>query len=158
VSPLWPAYGEAQARRDLPWIRRTLRRSLLLAAAVSVPAALLLALVHRPVIRLWVGPQIQPTFWLIIGIAAWTVMGSIGNALAMFLNGLHVFRFQVIIGLSMAIANLALSIWLARTIGLPGVIWGTVISYGLLTIIPCWFYIPRMLDRLAKDPAQWKVL
>ena len=158
LSPLWPAYGEAQARRDLPWIRRTLRRSILLAAAVSVPAALLLALAHRPLIRLWVGPQIQPTFWLIFGIAAWTVIGSIGNALAMFLNGLHVFRFQVIIGFAMAIANLALSIALARTIGLPGVIWGTVISYGLLSIVPCWIYIPRMLARLAKDPAQWKVL
>ena len=35
LSPLWPAYGEAVARDDLPWVHRTLRRSVVIGFAIK---------------------------------------------------------------------------------------------------------------------------
>jgi hypothetical protein len=48
----------------------------------------------------------------------------------------------------MAISNLALSIWLTATFGVSGAIWGTVITYGLIVLIPMTIYVPRVTRRL----------
>src|SRR5581483_2320011 len=51
LLPLWPAYREALARGDFPWIRRTLVRSLVGATAVSAALVLLLAWGGKALIR-----------------------------------------------------------------------------------------------------------
>jgi O-antigen/teichoic acid export membrane protein len=147
-SSLWPAYGEALARGDVSWIKRTLVRSLWMTLLATAPASLILALLHRPLLHLWVGDVVQPTWLLISGLAIWTVMGALGNTLSMLLNGLRIVGFQVVVSLTMASANLALSISLARRIGVPGVIWGTVISYSVFVVVPYAVYIPILIRRL----------
>jgi O-antigen/teichoic acid export membrane protein len=130
LTPLWPAYGEAIARGDVAWVRRTLLRSLWISLLATAPAALLLVALGSRIIELWAGSEIVPSFGLLLGFGVWMVMGTAGNAVAMFLNGANIVRFQVLTAISMAVTNLALSIVLARSIGVAGVIWGTVLAYG----------------------------
>jgi O-antigen/teichoic acid export membrane protein len=154
LAPLWPAYGEAIARSDIPWVRRTLARSLRAALYVSVPAAVGLVIFGQPIIALWVGGTVTPPMLLLLGLGIWVIQSSVGNAIAMLLNGAHEIRFQAGAAVVMAIVNLALSIWLTYRIGVAGVIWGTVISYGAFVLAPMALYVPGVLRRIEARSTQ----
>jgi O-antigen/teichoic acid export membrane protein len=151
LSALWPAYGEAINRGDVVWIKQTLLRSLIITALFTGLLSLPMIGFGSQIIRLWVGPTIRPPFLLLLGFGVWMIVGSLGNAVAMFFNGLHIVRFQVYTALSMAVSNLLLSVYLAQRIGLPGIIWGTVVTYTVFSVIPTIIYLPRFLRDMCKD-------
>ena len=150
LIPLWPAYAEAIARGDAAWVRRTLVRSLRLSVLATAPAALVLVALGSRIVDLWVGSAVTPSFALILGFGVWMVLGTVGNAIAMFLNAANIVRFQVVAALCMATSNLALSIVLARTMGVAGVIWGTVLAYSVCSVVPIAVYVPTLLQRLGR--------
>lgn len=149
LNPLWPAYGESIARGDIVWVRNTLVKSIKLSLLTTIPGGLLLIVFGLPIIHLWAGPQINPPISLLIGLGVWTVIGTCGNALAMFLNGANVIKFQVITGLLMSCSALALKILLTKSIGVSGIIFGTVIAYTIFSIIPCILVVPRIIMKLS---------
>jgi O-antigen/teichoic acid export membrane protein len=151
AGPLWPAYGEAMARGDIPWVKRTLIRSLVITFFVAGIPSLFFVIWGPWIIRLWVGSGITVPFLLLLGLGTWTTISAVGNALAMFFNGANILRLQVICGLIMALCALAAKIWLAQTIGLPGIIWGTVIAYLFCCALPFAIYTPRLLYNLSKS-------
>jgi O-antigen/teichoic acid export membrane protein len=153
LSPLWPAYGEAIARGDIRWVKRTLLWSTAGVFAITSSASLALIIVGNPLIHLITGKHIVASQWLLIGLGLWTTISATSNAIAMFLNGANVILFQVVFSLIMSVAALGLKIVLAREVGLPGVIWGTLIAYVLFTLIPVVIYLPRLLARLEKRAA-----
>jgi O-antigen/teichoic acid export membrane protein len=147
LNPLWPAYGEAAARGDFPWVRSTVLRSIALAGGLTALASAILVLFGTPLVHFWVGSDVSPSFWLLLGMGTWAVLSATGNALAMFLNGVNVIGLQAIAGSVMAGAALAAKIFLGNAVGLPGVIWGTVIAYTLFTVIPFAVVTPHLLRR-----------
>jgi O-antigen/teichoic acid export membrane protein len=157
VAPLWPAYGEAISRGDIQWVRHTLRRSLLTVLGATSAAAFALLLLSRSLIHLWVGSRIHPPLFLLIGLAIWTVIGCCGDALAMFLNGGEVIRFQVIVASIFGIGCLATKVSFVHFFGIVGVPWATIAAYVLLNALPCWLYVPAIVRRLEHkdtgDPA-----
>lgn len=151
LSPLWPAYGEAIARHDMSWIRETFLASLKLSVSLSIAAATFLLLLGVSVIHVWVGPDVNPSFGLMLGLALWVVLNGLAGPIAMLLNGTNTIGIQVLCASSMAIANIALSIFLVQRIGVAGPIYGTVISWTLLNLVPLLLYIPRMFASWEKD-------
>ena len=145
VTPLWPAYGEALARRDIPWVRATLRRSLGAALGITVLPSLLLIVIAPPLLHLWVGDDVDPPLSMLVAMALWAVVSSISNALAMFFNGASAIRFQVIIATGMAALNLVLSIVLVQSIGIAGPMWGSVVAQSLIVLLPELIVIRRVL-------------
>jgi O-antigen/teichoic acid export membrane protein len=152
VTPLWPAYGEAIARGDVTWVRRTLVRSLTLVTLLTLGCGAVLVALGRPILHLWAGPLVTPPLSLLTGFAVWTVLASAGSAVAAFLNGAGRLRFQVVTAVAMGVAALTLKIVLARSVGLSGIIWGTVAAYTACTVIPMARYIPRLMGRLGHTP------
>lgn len=151
VSPLWPAYGEAIARGDIAWVRVTLERSIKAALVIAVPAAILFVVFGGWIIRVWVAGTVDPPFFLLLGLGVWTIQTSIGQSVAMLLNGANELRIQAIAAAGMAVANLLLSIWLTSRIGVAGVVWGTVITYGALVLVPMALYVPGVLRRIETE-------
>lgn len=149
LMPLWPAYGEAVARRDVAWIKQTVLRSVKWAVLITAPPCLLLVVFGKQIILWWVGTAVQPSYTLLIGFGICTILMTAGNALAMFLNGAGFIRIQLFTALMMAIGNLAISITLTYRIGIPGPIWGSIIAYSLCTLLPLSLYMPKMLNRLS---------
>lgn len=150
LGPLWPAYGEALARGDHEWVRRTLVRSLLWAIGLAAVAAALLVVLGPFLLRLWVGHAVDPPFLLLLGLGLWKVVEAGGNALAMFLNGAHVVRTQVVIGLVMAVVAIVLKIVLAGVLGVPGVVWGTLIAYSACSTVPSLLVARHVIRRQHK--------
>ena len=136
LAPLWPAYSEAFARGDKDWIRKTLKRSLLFSVSIAAISTTVLVLFGPVIISLWLGHEIYPPFLLLLGLAVWKILEAAGNALAVFLNGARIIRFQVIAGIITAIASVLLKLFLIRQIGISGVVWATTTSYVICIIIP----------------------
>jgi len=149
-APLWPAYTEALARGEAGWARTTLRRSLALALGVSVPSSILLALLAPWLLRVWVGGTIVAAPSLLIAGCLWAVLASVSGALAAFMNGAHLIKFQAAMAVLMMLANVAVSIVLTARIGVSGAIWGSVIAQSLF-MIPFAFYVPRALRRICVE-------
>ncbi len=150
LTPLWPAYGEAVARGDVTWVRKALLRSLV---ATSLGAAVLSALgvvFGSNLLRLWVGPVVHPSFTLLLGLGASTVLMAAGSATATFLNGVQAFRFQVLMGTALAVVKVVLAVALARRMGVAGLAWSTVLAYGTVVAIPMAIFVPRLLARLGR--------
>ncbi len=70
TQPLWPAFGEAIARQEWPWVYRALRRGVLLNAVIAVLPALLLSFFSRPIIAHWTHGSIIAPRSLVIGFSA----------------------------------------------------------------------------------------
>jgi O-antigen/teichoic acid export membrane protein len=153
VTPLWPAYGEAITRGDVPWVRRTLVRSTAGVALFAFGCGVVLVTFGRPILHLWAGPLVTPPLSLLAGFGVFTVLASAGSAVAAFLNGIGRLRFQVVVAIVMGVAALTLKIALARSVGLSGIIWGTVVAYTVCAAIPIARYIPRLMAGLGHTHA-----
>jgi O-antigen/teichoic acid export membrane protein len=145
LAPLWPAYGEAIARGDAAWVRRTLKRSVLMAVAMASVMGLILVWLGPDLLRLWVRDAVVPTLALLLAFAVWKVLEAGGGALAMFLNGARVIRFQVWCAIPTALVAIALKIALVPGLGVQGAIWGSVVAYLICTALPAAFQLPSLL-------------
>jgi O-antigen/teichoic acid export membrane protein len=158
AMPLWPAYGEAISRGDMPWVRQTLVRSLIGVFAFATIASAILISFSNKLILWWVGPDIRPPFLLMLGLAVWTVLGNCGSVLAMFLNGAGIIKFQVIVAAIFGVGCLVTKVFLTQLYGITGVPWATIITYGLLSALPCALYVPSVLKRMEAGVLQPSVL
>jgi O-antigen/teichoic acid export membrane protein len=129
LSPLWPAYGEAYARQDIHWIRRTLRLSVVGSLIVTISLCGVLILLVRDITRLWVGAAFIPPMRLVLGVALLQVIRAWTEPFVIFLNGISRLRAQMIYGLGTAVLSLVLRVLLVNRLGLEGVIFGTVLAY-----------------------------
>lgn len=148
LTPLWPAYREALQNQDFDWVGATLRRSLRWSLFATVPLSTTRVVDGPYLIRLWVGDRISVTASTLLGLAAWTVIGTAGNCFAMFLNAVGAVRVLTISASLMAISNIALSIILTQRWGVAGAIWGTVISFSTVTGGALLIVMPGLLERL----------
>ena len=149
VWSLWPAYGEAMTRGDILWVRRTVVRTVVLTLVFTTGPALILVVVGRALIQLWVGDTVDPSVWLLAGLAAWAVVGAVGGAVSIFLNGASILRFQVVCGTAMFILALPLKIVFARAWGVAGLPWAAVLAYSVCVGIPMIIYVPGLFRRLS---------
>lgn len=141
LSPLWPAYAEANSRGDICWIHETFLKSLKYSSAIVIPASLLMLFFGNLVIEKWVGQTIQVPFNLMLSLFFWTILTIIGGNFSSLLNGLNIIKFQVLTSVAMAIANVVLSVILVQRIGVSGVVWGSVISLFLFVYVPTSVFI-----------------
>jgi O-antigen/teichoic acid export membrane protein len=151
ITPLWPAYGESISRGDMTWVRRTLRTSLLTVLTISSVVSATLLLLSSRLIHWWVGPRIHPPFFLLLGLAIWTVLNCCGDALGAFLNGASVIRFQVMVASIFGAGCLVSKIFFVRHHGVTGVPWATIITYLLLNALPYVLYVPRLIERMNRQ-------
>lgn len=145
LAPLWPAYGEAIARGDHAWVRRTLKRSLLLAIGLVGITSAGLLLAGPMLINVWVGGVISVPFSMLVALAVWKVVEAGGNAVAMYLNGAHVIGLQVAVAVSVAASALYLKFLFITMFGIAGAVWATVVAYLVFAAVPYAYFLPRLM-------------
>jgi len=153
LLPLWPAYGEAIARGDDRWVKRTLARSLVVSLTLASALSATLAIAGPRLVELWVGRAVAPPLALLCALAVWKVVEAAGNALAVFLNGARILGFQVATGASFVVLALTLKIGLIKVIGLPGVPIATATSYLVCVLLPLYLLRKRVF-RVARPHPQ----
>jgi O-antigen/teichoic acid export membrane protein len=144
LSGLWPAFGDAIARRDMAWARRTLARSLMITATFAVLSVLALILSMGWITRHWLHLNVPPPLALCLVLGAWTVLDALGSVCGAFLNGANVLRAQLIFAVCMASLAFAGKWWLTPVLGSPGAVLATLLSYLAITVPGTLFIFRRM--------------
>jgi O-antigen/teichoic acid export membrane protein len=135
IGPLWPAYGEALARGDLAWAKKTFLMSFFLVGIFSAFCSCALTFAMPVVLTTWAGDQsLTVPYSLLFGLAAWTTISSMGNCHAMLLNGASIVRQQVIAGIVFAVIVLTLKIFISKTSGISAMPWAGVLVYILILV------------------------
>jgi O-antigen/teichoic acid export membrane protein len=135
-APLWPAYGEAKARGDQSWIKRTLTRSMIVTLVLAVSGSLLLVVFYKPIFAMWVGTEFVLTFSLVALCSVWMVLKGLGVTYSMFLNGINAIRLQVVIATIFTVVSIIAKIFLASRFGLNGLLAAMICCYALLVVFP----------------------
>ncbi len=156
LTPLWPAYAEAAARNDWPWVTRTFKKVFVLSMTCFAAIVLVLIFTARDIVYAWTNGAILPPMDIVILMSVWSLMSLWGNTFAILQNALGRIRIQTVAGVCMAIINITLSIILVQQIGVVGVIGATVISYASISL---WiapldtFRTLRMLSAQRRSPS-----
>jgi O-antigen/teichoic acid export membrane protein len=114
---------------------------------ISVPSVLLLIVLGRPLARVWVGAQLLPSVGLLAAFAVWTVYSLAMTQVSFLLNAAQVVGPQVIMALSMTAANLGLSLYLTRHVGITGPLIGSLAAHIVFSGVPAVMLAVRVLRR-----------
>ncbi|MGV8934011.1 MAG: lipopolysaccharide biosynthesis protein [Gallionellaceae bacterium] len=136
IAPLWPAFGEALARKDYTWAKKTLYRALKLSFALSAVTAVPLFLFGKEIIYYWVGAELIPTNSLLAGFAVFVFLASYGGVMSTFLNNGDLVRPQVIFFSAASVTALILKVFFTYQMGIAGAIWATVFGYSIFYVVP----------------------
>lgn len=147
-----PAYTDALARRDGPWIRKGFLRVTIGGTAVTILAVVVLIFFGNSILHLWVGPQMHASLPLLTAFAVQSVLYAFLQPISFFLNGIGRFREQVITGVVMTAVNLGLSILLIRRFGIIGAVVGTILALILVQVTPLSVVVRRELRKLRNLP------
>jgi O-antigen/teichoic acid export membrane protein len=105
-----------------------------LSLATVVPIGTALMLMAGPLVRAWVGPDFSGSV-IVLQLLALTVMIRIGNATAQtLLKGAECHKLVAYTNVVTAVVNLALSVVLAKSMGLAGVAIGTLVPVSFASI------------------------
>lgn len=152
-APYWGAYAEAIARGDHDFVRRTLRRNLLLTLLVSGTCATAMAIAGDWVISTWTHGVIETSLQVLGLFALLTVIDTTGNALAMFLNGSGIMKPQLGSVLILCAIALPAKFALVDNFGVAGIVFASVVSYVLSVHVYYGIFLRR---RLFADAASRK--
>lgn len=136
IQPLWPAFAEATESGDIIWIKKTLKKGLLLSICVGAIFTLPLMIFGKQIIMLWVGAEYVPSWSLLVGFYIFICMANYGGVMSTFLNSGELIGKQTIfIGLA-SISSVVLKIVLSIKFGVSGIIWATVFGYIIFYVFP----------------------
>lgn len=154
TTALWPAFLEAVARHEVPWVRTETRRVASWAAAMGLAFGGALVLLGPWALSRWVGGGYEPDRMLLVAFACWGLVYVVTNVLGFILLSLGSLRPLVRLGLLNTMANVVLSFVLTRKVGVSGAVWGSVISYLVVTGIPLCLLVRRGMARLSDAEPQ----
>lgn len=138
LAPLWPAYGEALARGDIDWVKKTFKRSLTLAAYIALPVFFAIAIFGLNIIEFWIdNNKATPSWSLLMACNFWSLLHAWNSICSMFLNGINKMKGQGIYGIFLSVLAISFGNYIACRSSIEIVIWvivlcGETLRGGLL--------------------------
>lgn len=140
IVGLWPAFGDAVARKDTEWALKALKRGVISAAAISIIGVSVLIVAMPWLMATWMDNMVRASWTLIVALAVWTVIDSTSSVLAAYMNGANILRAQVLIAIVMALAAFGGKWILIPWIGVEGATLSTILAYSVISL-PAQFFI-----------------
>lgn len=148
-SPLWPAYADAEARSDGPFLRRTLAGAMKLTLAYVIVVVLLLAVFHEPLLALLTAGRVAPAVTLVYVLGLWAVLDAAGNCFAMFLNGTGQVRPQIVAVCAIVSIGVPMKLFLVQAAGVEVMVLGFSGLYAATVLVLYGFlYRAQVFGRL----------
>ncbi|MGY3361270.1 O-antigen/teichoic acid export membrane protein [Bradyrhizobium sp. GM0.4] len=146
LVPLWPAMGEAIARGEHDWVRKSLKKSLVIAVLFSALCGLVLVSAMPFILKLWVANKVTPPALLLLGLAAWKILEATSYACNAYLNGARLYRFQVITSAVLTVLAFPAKIFAYKHFGISGGAFALVLCYLICPGIPIAVKLHRVLN------------
>lgn len=124
MMPFWSAYTEAWVKKDIDWIKNSIKKLINLWIIISVVAVIMLVFSNF-IYRIWVGKEIVVPISISAVIAIYVVLNAWCGIFSLFLNGVGKIKLQLYSALFGAIINIPLAIFLGKHLGVAGVVLST---------------------------------
>ena len=105
--PLWAANGEAFAKKDFAWIKRTTLKMSLFGGLIVFVVGALLVVFSGVIIQLWMGRTFEGQIFILVPLSLLSVLMAIGSPFQMVLNSIGKLRFQIKAWLIFAITTVS---------------------------------------------------
>ncbi|WP_191963350.1 lipopolysaccharide biosynthesis protein [Flavobacterium luteum] len=142
VAPFWSSFTEAFAKKDITWIKQSVKNILKL--WLLVPIILLVMIVFSNFFyKTWIGDKVIVNYGLTLSMALYALLVTFSMVFVNFINGVGKIKLQLITSIISIFINIPLSILLAKyfNLGSVGVILATCFSLSYSVILrPLQFY------------------
>lgn len=148
LSPLWPAFTDAYAKKDFTWMKNIYRKMIKLYIASAV-VLMFMALISPFVYHLWIGEKANIPLLMTCCVAIYMMIHSWDALQVQLINGIGTIKLQTYVTLIGLVLHIPLSLCLGQYIGAIGV----VISMIIINIIYSSFFtiqISKLLNKKAK--------
>jgi len=148
ITPYWSAFTDAFAKKDISWIRASLKKLRLLCLAFSV-GAIVLFFISPFAYKAWIGDTVIVPVSLSLTMAIYVIIYMWQTIHVYLLNGIGKIRLQVILFSIGSVINIPLAFLLGKKFGIPGIISANTavfICMGIIFSIQC----EKILNQTAK--------
>jgi O-antigen/teichoic acid export membrane protein len=149
TQPFIPAFGEAKARQDWHWIENAYKNCVRASMVVGLPLSLAIAVLAKPLIRIWAGKVAVPSGSLIVWLTIYTLIGIVLMAAGQLMSGVERVDPLAISITLCAIGVVGSAIALSPRWGLTGIAFGMAMS-KLVTFWPIQLREVRRIMRTAR--------
>ena len=132
----WPVMARADSENKSKEVIEMFLRTLMYGSGGALVAALVTFAFYEEIQTLLVGYSLQTGLYLLIGMVAWVLVATLVNTCDTLLRARGESSLLMRSMIIMSILNLSLTMLLLSKIGSSGAIWGSVISYLLVLLIP----------------------
>jgi O-antigen/teichoic acid export membrane protein len=135
MTPYWSAFTEAWVKKELSWIRNSVRKLLYL-WVLLVFVALIMFVFSDLVFKIWIGDKVTISKSISALVAVWVILKALGGIFSHFLNGVGKIQLQLRVAFIGALANAPLAVFLGTLIGVEGILLANI----ALATIGIWLY------------------
>jgi O-antigen/teichoic acid export membrane protein len=149
ITPFWSAFTEANAKEDFDWIKKSIKK-LILIWAIFFFGIIGLWLISPFVYRIWVGESVKISLNLSFQIAVFIGLITWTSIFVYYINGVGKIKLQLYIAIFQCIVNIPLAIILAKytKFGVSAIVLATNINLSISAIL-----IPIQYKRLIDQTA-----
>lgn len=141
----WASSARAIEADDMQWVRNSFYRVFLFSGSIVLILSLCVFLVGRPLISLWVGPELIPPWMLMGALSIWTVYSFVMTQMSFLLNSADIVLPQAVVASVMLCLLIPLSIFLSSIVGVAGPTLANLTAHALVIGIPTTVWVSRLL-------------
>lgn len=136
ISPLLPAFNDADVKGDAFWIKKTLKRAASYTSFASVALALALYFSGALIIELWLGNEISTSRFTLLCFSCYIIYTNYNNILSNIMMIPKLISVKVYYYALGVIISIGLKYFLVDSIGMEGVVIATIIGMSLFYFLP----------------------
>jgi O-antigen/teichoic acid export membrane protein len=149
ITPFWSAFTEAWVKKEISWIKNMMRNLIFLWVAL-VLVGILMVVSSQWIFAIWIGNRVHVPYLMSFLVCTWVLLNAWNGIYSSLLNGVGKIKLQMYLGISAAIINVPLAIFLGKAIGIEGILLANV----LLTLAGVFIY-PLQYKNIINNNTKW---
>lgn len=137
ITPFWSSFAEADINGDYEWMRRTVKRLLMVVGVIAM-LGVVMTIVSPFFYRIWIQGKVEVPMLITVLVCSFHICNIWSTLWTQLLCGLGKIRLQTICSTLCCLAYLPTGIWGCRHFGLPGLLCASV---GSMVVFTSWFGI-----------------
>ena len=126
MLPFWSAFTEAWTKKDVAWIKNTMKKLRYIWSSLIV-AIIIMLVFSNFIFKLWIGDEVKVPIQISIVMAVYVIINTWNGIYSYFLNGVGKIKLQLYAGIFAAVLNVPFAIFLGKLLGIHGIILATSI-------------------------------